>query len=274
MKLPKFNFEINFFTLVKLFRKYILRKKVQSRNFGLKPDKWDERDIYYKVRRPIELLPPSTNRKNINEFSYRYDQGSIGSCVGNGTVEAFRRILQVNKMPDFELSRLFAYYIAREEKYSDSGASIRDAFKAINKFGICSEKTWPYIPDKFAVEPPEEAFAEALDHQSISYERIYPVTKDAIMDALSHRFPVVYGMRLFESFMSVQVARTGIIPMPKKCESEVGGHCKVLFDYEPKKVIELNSWGPEWGQGGIDEVPWEYILSKYCSDFWVFYKTE
>jgi hypothetical protein len=278
MKLPKFTFEINFFTLIKLFRKYILRVKVQKYNFGHKKDTWDPKDIYYKVRKPVEQLPVSTELKNLKAFTWRYDQFNLGACVGHGIVAGFRRSLQVNGQPDFAPSRRFAYYIARpdDEKGVDSGAQIRDGFKAVNKFGLCSEDLWAYIIEKFAECPTKEAFNEALKHKSIVYERIYPVTKEAIMDALFHGFPVVYGMRLFESFMSKEVARTGIVPMPKKWEQEVGSHCKAMFDYDNTRnvVNELNSWGPEWGKNGTCDIPWEYILSKYSSDFWVFYKTE
>lgn len=279
MKLPKIIWSVNFVTIVKLFKKYILGKKDHTINFGLKPDKWDSRDIYYKLsRRPGAIYPASTYRKNISEFPIRYDQGDIGSCVGNGVVEAFRRTVHVNKMADANLSRLFAYYISRdeEEKNSDSGASIRNAFKAVNKWGICHEETWPYIPSKYAVTPPETAFAEAMEHQSIRYERIYPVTKEAIMDAVSRGFPVVYGKILYESFMSSAVAKTGIVPKPRTCrEDKIGGHCMVIFDYDEAGTVELNSWGRNWGLDGTCHVPWEYVLNcKLCQDFWVFYETE
>ena len=201
---------------------------------------------------------------------------NIGSCVGNGIVEAFRATLRKNNQPDYDLSRLFAYWISRQDKYNDTGASIRDAFKAVNKLGICSEQTWPYITSKFAQTPSITAFGEALEHQSITYERIYPVTKEAIMDAIYRGFPVVYGKLLYESFMSDRVAKTGIVSKPRTCwEDMMGGHCMVIFDYDKDGTIELNSWGRKWGMDGICHVPWDYVLNgKLCSDFWVFYKTE
>jgi C1A family cysteine protease len=261
--------------LIKLFRKYILKKKpVRKHNFGFIKDKWDHRDIYYKIRK-YGYIPPTTNRKNISEFTYRYDQGQIGSCVANGVVTGFRRSLQMNKQPDFDASRLFTYWIARDDKNNDTGASIRDAFKAINKYGICSEMLWPYIPVKFASMPISKAFKEAEDHQAITYERIYPVTKEAIQDAVSRGFVVVYGKMLYESFMSAKVAKTGGVSVPSKCEDEIGGHCMTIFDYDKEGTIELNSWGKDWGIDGTCHVPWKYVLdSKLCSDFWVLYKTE
>lgn len=259
---------------IRFIRRYILMQKPNVYNFGYVRDKIDDRDVMYKVSRP-GFAPPSTNRKNISEFPWRYDQLNIGSCVGHGITEAFRRVLQVNKMPDFDPSRLFAYYIAREDKSNDTGASIREAFKAINKTGLCSEVTWPYVPVRFAENPPESAYTEAEKHQSIKYARV-PQTKEAIMDAVSQGYPVVYGKLIYESFMSKKVAETGIVPKPRTCwEENHGGHCMVIFDYDENGTVELNSWSENWGQAGVCHVPWDYVLnSRLCHDFWVIYLTE
>lgn len=247
----------------------------RPRRLGLIRDKWDERDVYYKVKaaRPLLDLPASTERKNISAFKLRYDQGDLGSCVGNGVCYAFRRVLQVNSQPDFEVSRLFAYFNARTDKKNDTGASIRDGFKGVAKYGICSESKWPYVEGRFAVTPFPEAFREALDHQSVRYERVFPVTREAIMDVIARGYPVVYGKKLFDSFLGRQVARTGIVTMPKRCEKEAGGHCMTIFDYDQAGTVELNSWGPDWGIDGTCHVPWEYVL-KYGFDFWVLYTSE
>jgi C1A family cysteine protease len=250
----------------------IFRKKSQKYSFGYIRDKWDDRDYYYKARMFVGL-PATTERKNINAFNIRYDQGQIGSCVANGICYAFRRVLQVNNMPDFDVSRLFEYYNARVDKANDTGASIRDGFKAVNQFGICSERIWPYITARFSVKPDSFSYIEALNHQSITYERIFPVTKESIMDVIARGFPVVYGKTLFPSFMTDRVAQTGIIPMPHRCEKEIGGHCMTVFDYDKDGTVELNSWGNDWGIQGTCHVPWEYVL-KYGSDFWTMTLTE
>ena len=271
------NFTINFITVWKLFKRYILGKKpAKVRNFGLKRDKPDPRDILYKVRAP-GLAPESTEMRNFKEFQHIYDQGSLGSCVGNAACSAFRRVLQVNKQPDFEPSRLFAYYNARSEdnKAEDSGASIRDAIKGIAKYGVCSESLWPYIISKFSEKPSVKAFLQGLDHQAIHYERL-PQTKEVIMDAVSRGYPVVYGKMLYESFMSEEVAKTGKVPYPKTCwDDSIGGHAMAIFDYDKEGTIEPNSWSKAWGLGGLAHVPWKYVLNpKLCFDFWVIYIVE
>lgn len=254
----------------------LFRKKRASR-LGLIPDKKDERDFIYKARLPMRELPESTLLKNISRFPWRYNQGSLGSCVGHGGMaEIYRAALIQNGQPDHAPSPLFGYWIAREDKKNDTGASIRDAFKAMNQFGLCSEKLWPYRPEKFADTPSPLAFQEALEHQAIRYERIYPVSQGAIMDALSQGYPVTFGMDLYSSFMSKETERTGVVRKPRKCrEKFLGGHCLLIFDYDPEGVTILNSWGREWGDGGLCYVSWDHLLdSSLCRDFWVIYLTE
>lgn len=275
MKLPEI--KINFVGVWKFIKKYILRRKpTPTRNFGLIRDKPDPRDKVYSVKRSLQELPETTERRNINQFLWRYDQGALGSCVGNGVVTAFRRTLQVNNHLDHDGSRLYAYYNAREpeNKNVDSGASIRDGIKGLNAYGLCKEETWPYIIAKFAEKPPDNAFAEGLDHQTLLYERI-PQMKIAIMDVLSKGYAVVYGMQLYESFMKEEVARTGIVPYPKCYEDYVGGHCLTIFDYDKDNVVVLNSWGAGWGVNQVCTIPWKYILkTDYSFDLWCIKLTE
>ncbi len=48
-----------------------------------------------------------------------------------------------------------------------------------------------------------------------------PHTKEAIKDAVSRGYPVVYGKLIYDSFMSDEVARTGIIPLPDKTHEQM-----------------------------------------------------
>lgn len=270
--------KINFVAVWKFIKRHILRKKrVHPQFFGLKRDKPDARDVLYKIRIP-GLAPESTFMQNIRQFSLRYNQGNIGSCTFNSTLYAIRRGLQVNGQPDWDGSRLFAYFNGRSEdlKSEDSGASIRDAIKSLAKYGVCHEQTWPYVINKFAEHPSEDAYREALDHQIIKYERL-PQTKEAIMDAVYRGFPVVYGKILYESFMTEEVAQTGIIKVPRKCwEEQIGGHAMTIIDYDKDYCIELNSWGRSWGiEEGACKVPWKYVLNpRLAFDFWTIYISE
>jgi len=276
-KLP-YVFTFNIITMIRFIRKLFGHKHVSTRNFGLKRDTFDVRDHVYVPKYKTKIVyPESTERRHFKFFPFRWNQLDIGSCTGNGGVAGFVEALLRNNMPIFEPSRLFAYYNARTEdcKHEDSGASIRDVIKGLNKYGVCEEKTWPYVTSKFATKPSPEAFTEAEKHQTKEYYRIYPVTKEAIMDAIYNGYAIVYGQILYKSFMSEGVAWTGVVPYPKCWEDEVGGHCKCILDYEKEGVFELNSWGKEWGSDGGCLIPWKYVLdSKKSFDFWVIKTTE
>lgn len=277
MKTPEIKISINVFKLIELIQR-LRRKKIRTvrgHKFALRKDKRDKRDFVYKLRR-YGVAPESTERKNINSFSVRYDQGNIGSCGLNSFLYIFRYMLKTNGQSDFNGSRLYGYYNARNNKSEDTGVTLRDVYKSTNKFGICSEELWPYKVNKFAIEPPEIAYKDGEKHQSIRYERIYPVTKEAIKDAISNGIPIHFGMRIYSSFMTDEVARTGIVPIPSRCFEEcLGGHAMAGFDYDSEYVITLNSWGSSWGQNGVCQIPWEVILNpRLVSDVWVLYETE
>lgn len=273
------NFKINFVAVWRFIRRYILRKKpAPKRSFGLIKDKIDLRDHLYRAKFKDYELPESTEQKNLKKFPFRWDQLNLGSCVGQSVRGGFVMTLLTNSQLVFEPSALYAYYNARTDdcKQEDSGASIRDGIKGINRFGLCKEQTWPYKVSKFHIKPPQEAYDEGELHQALIYERIYPVTKEKIMDAVFRGYPVVYGKILYDSFMTSDVASTGIVPYPKKCsEDEVGGHAMFIIDYEKDYTIEMNSWGRLWGTNGSCKVPWKYVLDgNKCFDFWVIYQTE
>jgi len=65
------------------------------------------------------------------------------------------------------------------------------------------------------------------------------------------------------------VATTGIMPMPKKGEQVLGGHCVAMVGYDDSKqvIICRNSWGADWGMAGYFTMPYAF-LAKNCSDLW------
>lgn len=272
-------FRINFFNLWRYFRRYVLMKRPATKiNFGLVPDKLDTRDGIYKARYLSTTLPEDTKMRNFNRYPFTWDQDILGSCVGQAVCGGLVTSLINNNQQLINPSRLFAYYNARteENKLVDSGASIRDGIKGLVKYGVCRETIWPYMPSKFAVKPPDFAYKEAELCQVLVYERIFPVTKGKIMDAVYRGFPVIYGKKLFESFMTESVSTLGIVPYPRKCwEEEVGAHAMFILDYERDHTIEKNSWGDHWGFCGCCRVPWKYVLDpSLCFDFWVIYQAE
>jgi C1A family cysteine protease len=242
-----------------------------TRKYGWKRDLPDHRDMVYSVPRRIVVLPKKVDLQK--ECPEVYDQFSLGSCTANaiGAAHQFDQIKQQKKV--FMPSRLFIYRCEREMEGTidqDAGAMIRDGFKAIADQGVCSEKDWPYIISKFRQRPPDFCFTKALQNQALIY---YAVKQDLnqMKGCLAEGFPFVFGFSVYDSFESSSVARTGVVPMPKRNESVQGGHAVMAVGYNDSKKVFLvrNSWGRGWGMYGYCTMPYAYLTdSGLASDFW------
>jgi len=243
------------------------------KHLGWLPDLPDVRDhMFAAPMNVMATLPPSVDLRS--KFPPCYDQGQLGSCTGNaiaGSVQFERRKQMLS--PDFIPSRLFIYYNERVIEgtvNTDAGAQIRDGIKAVNKQGVCSEKTWPYVIGKFTNKPSAAAYKEAAKHTVTSYSRVAR-TLTQMKGCLAAGFPFVYGFTVYESFESAAVAKTGKVPMPKPGEKVLGGHAVLAVGYDDKqdRFITRNSWGPSWGQKGYFTMPYAYLTEPNLSDdFW------
>jgi C1A family cysteine protease len=240
--------------------------------FGWLPDLPDQRDFIYAAPRPvISKLPAKVDWRS--KCPGVYDQGQLGSCTANAIGGAFEFEQLKQGFVDFMPSRLFIYYNERVIEHtvrSDSGAMIRDGIKSVNKQGVCTEKMWPYDPAAFANRPTPSCYTEALDHQVVSYQRVQR-NLNQMKSCLSEGYPFVLGFTVYESFESPEVAKSGVLNMPKETEAEVGGHAVMAVGYDDgsKRFIIRNSWGPAWGQKGYFTMPYRYLLEPNLSDdFW------
>jgi len=248
-------------------------KKVISRTldtFSLiwKADKLDHRDYKYQITQKtiidiVDLRPYCTTIEN---------QGSLGSCTGQSIAGAIELLNKRNGKPT-DVSRLFIYYYERvllgTVNY-DSGAYIRDGIKATNKYGVSLESYWPYDIRKFRQEPITEAKNDALNRKVTRYERVNDF--NGCVDALTNGYPIVMGFYVYDSFMSKNVARTGIMPYPNtKREKLLGGHAVLLVGYNKTKKVFIvrNSWGTSWGDKGYFYMPFDIVNPNMSSDYWI-----
>jgi len=249
-------------------------KKVRPRtlddkfSFQWQPDKLDTRDYRYTVTQKV-----SSNVVDLRSYcSPIENQGSLGSCTGQAIAGAIELLNKRNRKPT-DVSRLFIYYYERlllgTVNY-DSGAYIRDGIKATNHYGASLESYWPYDIRKFKQEPISEAKTDALKRKVTRYERVLDF--NGCIDALSNGYPVIMGFRVYDSFMSKNVAKTGIMPYPNtKREKLLGGHAVLLVGYnKTKKVfIARNSWGTNWGDKGYFYMPFDIVKPNMSSDYWI-----
>lgn len=245
--------------------------------YGWLPDLPDQRDCLYGAVRAVTAVLPSAIdlRKQCPPVE---NQGDLGSCTGNALAGALEFLEKKDKVRFVDLSRLFIYYNERVIEHSvksDSGAMIRDGIKTLKKQGVCSERKWPYVTAKFAAKPGPVCYKNGLEHQIISYQRL--LTVDQMRACLAEGFPFVFGFTVYESFESQQVARNGVVNMPKSDERVVGGHAVVAVGYNDskKRFLVRNSWGTDWGMKGYFTIPYAYLADRNLSDdFWVIRRAE
>jgi C1A family cysteine protease len=249
--------------------KKVIRRTLDDK-FSLvwKADKTDHRDYKYQVTQ-------KTNPNIVDLRSYCSPiehQGSLGSCTGQSIAGAIE-LLNKRGGKHNDVSRLFIYYYERlilgTVNY-DSGAYIRDGIKATNKYGASLESLWPHDIRKFRQEPIIEAKKDALNRKVTRYERVNDF--NGCIDALTNGYPVVMGFLVYQSFMTNNVAKTGIMPYPNtKREKLLGGHAVLLVGYnKTKKVfIARNSWGTNWGDKGYFYMPFDVVKPNMSSDYWI-----
>jgi C1A family cysteine protease len=199
------------------------------------------------------------------------DQGNLGSCTANSisNIHYFDQLKQKDA-DAFAPSRLFIYYNERSMEGTigqDSGAEIKDGIKSIAQLGVCPETQLPYDINKFTNKPSESCYQEALNHQAILYQRV-DQTLDEMKGCLAEGYPFTIGFTVYDSFESDEVARTGIVPMPKPNESVLGGHAVTVCGYDDatERFWVQNSWGTKWGILGFFSIPYAYFTNNNMAD--------
>lgn len=243
--------------------------------YNLTPDITDERDFMFKAEKlkVDNVTLPSSFQLTMPPV---LDQGSLGSCGPNQISNCIRYCLSKLQFKEFQPSRLYLYYFTRLTEGSpldqDTGITIRGGLKSIQKFGVCSENNWGYNISKFTQQPTNDTIIAGKSH--IAGFRYIRVQQNLIniKQALFGGFPIIVGIKLYSSFESDQVTKTGNAPMPNiKKELCLGGHASNICGYDDttQRFTLQNTWG-NWGNKGFFTLPYDYILdTSLASDFWI-----
>ncbi len=248
----------------------LTHRKVQK--YGWTPDLPDHRDFLYAAPTPFQQNFPDKVDLT-DQCPPVYDQGQLGSCTANAIAGAIEFDQMKQKLDKFIPSRLFIYYNERDIEgtvNSDAGAQIRDGIKSVGNLGVCPEPEWPYDITKYSQKPSDTCYSDATKHTVKLYQRLVQEL-GTMKGCLASGFPFVFGFTVYESFESQEVAKTGILPMPKSKEGVVGGHAVLAVGYDDnaEQFIVRNSWGDGWGLKGYFRMPYGYISQhRLASDFW------
>lgn len=175
----------------------------------------------------------------------------------------------------FDSSELFQYYNQRLMEgttATDAGSCIRTAIKAINKYGICDEKFWPYSDheSKFNVKPSEDAYKNARFIRSISYRRVKQDINQ-LREAIRARIPVIGRIQLHSNFESEATTKTGKVTMPTAEDKYLGGRAVMFYGFnDSDQTFNFLNSNISWGKKGYGTIPYSYLTDANLSgDFWI-----
>lgn len=244
----------------------------------------------FKFTWGVKPQPPDTNDQIIDHaalpaapteldmrkyFSPIENQLDLNSCSANAFVGAIE-MLEKKSSKYMDESRLYLWYNTRLIEGiadKDEGVYIRDVPKALTRYGICKESTWPYDKKKWKNTPNDTAYSEGRSRKDFKYYAASRGDVGALKKILAQGYPVVFGMWCFPAFMDTAIMKTGILPEPKSGEKAEGGHAILAAGYSDSKswIICRNSYGTLWGDSGWFYMPYSYY-EKWTFDPWVLTK--
>lgn len=215
----------------------------------------------------------------------RHNQGGTGSCVAQAVVKALeirnnivqaQRGVAAEKWETNDLSRLHLYYLAREMMNpsrvgEDAGTYISLACHVLNRFGVCSERTWPFREAHVNHSPSWAAMREAAtrkvpvkDYWRIQSSGSHRV--EACIAALGQGFPIVFGTRIGDQWRGYDGKTPLTLP-----DKVTGGHATTLVGWDGQRGVFIgeNSWGSRWGDNGFYTMDPDVIASFISHDFWI-----
>lgn len=282
----------------------VIETHVGDKGMGYIPDRALRSDRPLTLMLAPSTLPDASPVWPLNPVTS--DQGSLGSCTGNSTLDAKEDLARVDGV-DVEWSRLFGYlggrlklnglsladYLAspasvKAKMTADTGAMIRDVVTFLNEEGCMSEALHPYYIERFANLPDQLALAQAHRHKLIAMKTI--ASSEEMRVAIHQGHPIVLGFTVYASFGNVGLDGNFRIPSG----GVRGGHAvravmhvksKVVPGFSPGASLIRNSWGPDWGCShptlgdkipgkGFFWMPDEIVDSSDVDDIWAFEHAE
>ena len=153
-----------------------------------------------------------------------------------------------------DVSRLFLYYNGqiisqRTRRVQDQGVSQRDIIFGLRKYGLCSEKVWPYKDHLLNTEPSKEAYRQAGRYTVVPLR--VPCSIRSIETCLHHQIPILLDIVLINNTGNVIRANHGYLPLPDLNDTVINRtylHTILIvgYDRDTQHFIIRNSWGANW----------------------------
>jgi len=240
---------------------------VTSRGLGWRKDAPDTRDrtigelLEGVKHRPRSVISPPDMRGHRGP---RLEQGDVNACVSFAGSRVIYMSLHAQGHPDPPMpSPLFGYYAARRAEHAgedprkippprDIGCYPRLFFSAIRDVGFVTWEEWPFVSSARNTAPPPEVLVQAYSQKDLAYYRIDTTGAarvQAVADALSHNYPVLFGMPVDLNFCE-HVGPDTIAAIDHGAIQ--GGHAMAVLavDLVGQRLLIDNWWGTDWGIAG------------------------
>jgi C1A family cysteine protease len=189
-----------------------------------------------------------------------YDQGMTSSCVAQAVAAAMRTLSGV------EPSRRWLYYLAREydRDLADDGTRISSVCRIMRDVGWCAE---PYMRwSETAISEPPTLLARRNAADQTRAVREYAIRSmgesklELTRAAIASGYPIVFGAVVDEPYLDLSTWEPVAFDGPP-----VGGHAQLAVGYDEDGIVVLNSWGGNWGVGGLAHLSWR-CWTDQCLD--------
>lgn len=193
-----------------------------------------------------------------------FDQKSLNSCVAHALAAAHQIVQQRKGIDLLEPSRLFIHHNCQRLTHqvnTKAPVMISTAFNALRTFGVCPEQAWRYHVLNTGIQPPDQCYAQALQHRTV-VEKPLAQKLSELTGFLHTGRPFIFGFRVYDSYESSTVKKTGRVPLPDTTrEKHIDDHAVTALGYVNGQILFQNSRGDGWGDEGFGYLPIDYLLN-------------
>ena len=203
--------------------------------------KYEPKDFIFENHFKKKITPPKLLDYRMFLKKVR-NQSNYGSSVAFSLacIKEFYEKRTINFTSNF--SPMFIYD-SRENK-AIKGLSCKEGLKFIQKKGIVSERTYPFIKNddkRVKLLKDKELVDKAKRFRISSYSKI--MTLDGLKRALYYTGPCLIMMPVYNYKQNMWI--------PEHDEDQCKGfQCLTVVGYNKKSFILRNSWGSGWGDNG------------------------
>jgi hypothetical protein len=216
-------------------------------------------------RRPAHLLP--------------HHQGDTNACTGFALARVIDLLLiRAGRPAEIPVSPFMLYSMARRyDEFpgytADEGSSLRGALKGWYKHGACHGRFWKKAPmPPPATRAEDDWWQDAIHRPLGAYYRVDTRSVTDMHVALNQAGALyasaVCHLGWDEGHGGGARRRANWVIPQRKATDEDGGHAFAIVGYDARGFLLLNSWGDDWGAGGLATLTYEDWLDN-AMDCWV-----